>query len=60
MCFNCGCGIPDDNMGKSDLKGASLTEVSFEDMAKEWGMTIEETKENVCKLLKKQLEQKIN
>ena len=55
MCFNCGCGIPDDNMGKSDAKGASLTEVSFEDMAKEWGMTIEETKENDYKELKKQL-----
>lgn len=58
MCFNCGCGIPDDNMGKSDAKGASLTDVSFEDMAREWGMTIEETKENVYKLLKKQLEEK--
>lgn len=56
MCFNCGCDIPDDNMGKSDAKGASLTELSFEDMAKEWGMTVEETKKNVYKLLKKQLE----
>lgn len=55
MCYNCGCGIPDDNMGKPDAKGASLTEVSFEDMAREWGMTIEETKKNVYNLLKKQL-----
>ena len=54
MCFNCGCEIPDDNMGKPDVKGASLTDKSFEEMAKEWGMTVEETKKNVYKLLKKQ------
>ncbi len=58
MCFNCGCGIPDDNMGKPDAKGASLTDASFEDMAVKWGMTIEETKKNVFDLLKKQFEEK--
>ena len=58
MCFNCGCEIPDDNMGKPDVKGASLTDLSFQEMANEWGMTIEETKENVFKLLKKQFEVK--
>lgn len=56
MCYNCGCDIPDDNMGKPDLKGASLTDASFEEMANEWGMTIEETKKNVYELLKKQFE----
>ena len=55
MCFNCGCKIADDNMGKSDVKGASLTELSFGDMAKQWDMSVEETKKNVYKLLKKQL-----
>ncbi|MFZ3301955.1 MAG: hypothetical protein WA152_04555 [Microgenomates group bacterium] len=54
MCFNCGCGITDDNMGKPDMTGASLTDKSFAEMAKEWGMTVEETKKNVYKLLKKQ------
>lgn len=58
MCFNCGCEIPDDNMGKPDAKGASLTDLSFQEMANEWGMTIEETKENVYELLKKQFEVK--
>lgn len=58
MCYNCGCGIPNDNMGKDDAKGASLTDVSFEDMAREWGMSIEETKKNVLKLLKEQIENK--
>ncbi|MEK7536363.1 MAG: hypothetical protein AAB559_01095 [Patescibacteria group bacterium] len=56
MCYNCGCDIPDDNMGKPDAKGASLTDASFESMAKEWSMTVEETKKNVYKLLRKQLE----
>jgi hypothetical protein len=55
MCFNCGCDEPDNNMGKTSLVGASLVESSFEEMAKEWGMSVEETKENVYKLLKKQL-----
>jgi len=58
MCYNCGCDIPDDNMGKADVSGASLTDVSFEEMAREWGMTVEETKKNVYKLLKKQFEDK--
>lgn len=55
MCYNCGCDLPNDNMGKPDSLGASLTTLSFEDMAKKWGMTLEETKENVYKLLKKEL-----
>lgn len=60
MCFNCGCGIADDNMGKPDLTGASLTELSFEDMAEKWGMSVEESKKNVLELLKKQLDSKAN
>lgn len=58
MCYNCGCEVPDDNMGRVDVKGASLTDASFEDMATQWGMTVEETKKNVYKLLKKQYEKK--
>jgi hypothetical protein len=56
MCYNCGCGITDDNMGKSDVAGASLTDKSFEEMAKSWDMSIEDTKKEVYKLLKKQFE----
>lgn len=56
MCYNCGCDVVDDNMGRPTVKGASLTDASFEEMAKEWGMTVEETKKNVYKLLKKQFE----
>lgn len=54
MCFNCGCDIPDDNMGQPDMTGASLTEKSFEEMALKWNMTVEEAKKNVYKILKKQ------
>lgn len=57
MCYNCGCGITDDNMGKTDMTGASLTDKSFEDMAREWSMTVEETKKNVYKLLKRQIKE---
>lgn len=60
MCYNCGCGIPDDDMGKGNLKdgGASLTEDDFVHMAKEWGMSVEDTKKEVLKLLEKELEDK--
>ena len=55
MCYNCGCGVIDDNMGRPTVSGASLTEESIEEMATKWGMTIEETKENIYRELKKQL-----
>lgn len=58
MCYNCGCDIPDDDMGKGILSngGASLVDQDFELMAKKWDMSVEDTKKNVYKLLKKQLE----
>ena len=57
MCYNCGCEEPNNPMGKKRMMdgGPSLTDDDFELMAKGWGMTVEETKENVFKLLKKQL-----
>ncbi len=44
-------------MGKGKLKdgGGSLTEDDFLHMAKKWGMSPKETKEEVFKLLKKEL-----
>lgn len=53
MCYNCGCGVSDDNMGKPDMTGASLTDKSFEEMARAWGMTIEETQKEVLRMLSK-------
>ena len=60
MCYNCGCGLPDDDMGKGQVSmgGGSLTEKDFESMAKKWGMTKEEAKQNTLDMLKKQLEKK--
>lgn len=55
MCYNCGCGEPENDMGKPKMVGASLIDASFEEMAKEWGMSIEEVKLNVFNELKKQL-----
>lgn len=57
MCYNCGCGIPTDDMGKGQLGkgGAALTEEDFTHMAKEWGMTVQEAKKHVAEELKKQL-----
>ena len=57
MCYNCGCGVPDDDMGRGDLSkgGASLTEADFVKMAKDWGMSVEEAKKNVLELLKSEV-----
>lgn len=59
MCYNCGCDLPTDDMGKGTLAsgGGSLVDSDFEVMASKWEMTIEETKKNVYKLLKKQIEE---
>lgn len=58
MCYNCGCQVPDDDMGKGPLRkgGGSLVESDFDHMAKAWNMTVEDTKKEVYKMLKKQLE----
>ncbi len=60
MCFNCGCEMPNDDMGRGRVSegGASLTEADFEKMAKKWGMSVEQAKRNTFELLKKQLEKK--
>lgn len=57
MCYNCGCGLPEDDMGKGKLSkgGGSLTEEDFDHMAQEWGMTKDEAKKQVLAELKKQL-----
>lgn len=59
MCYNCGCGMPEDTMGQGnaglDTNGKSITEKTFEEAAKSQGMSIEETKKNTFELLKKTL-----
>lgn len=62
MCYNCGCGMPKDDMGKGALHkgGASLVEEDFEHMAKVWGMSIEDTKKEIFKMLRQQVEKKMS
>lgn len=57
MCYNCGCEMPNDPMGKGRVShgGGSLTEDDFKVMAEKWNMSIGETKKNVLKLLQEQL-----
>lgn len=60
MCYNCGCGVPDDDMGKGRISegGGSLTDTDFKLLAEKWGMTEEEAKKNALELLKKVLAKK--
>ena len=53
MCYTCGCGKPDDNMGDSK----NITNKTFEGAAKAAGETPEEAKKNALKLLKKLLKE---
>ena len=49
MCYNCGCGVPNDDMGKGKVTegGASLTDDDFKILAEKWSMSKEEVKKNV-------------
>ncbi len=60
MCYNCGCGMPENDMGKGKISkgGGSLTDDDFRQMAKAWNMDIAETKKNVYEMLKEQLGEK--
>jgi hypothetical protein len=59
MCYNCGCGLADDDMGAGnagvDQNGKSITNKTFEEAAKSQGMTVEEAKKETLKLLKQEL-----
>lgn len=52
MCYNCGCEMPDNDMGDS----RNVTDKTFEEAAKAAGQSPEEAKRNVLELLKKVLE----
>lgn len=53
MCYNCGCGMPDDDMGNPK----NITDKTFEEAAKASNQSMEEAKKNTLDLLKKQLGQ---
>lgn len=54
MCYNCGCGMPDDDMGNPK----NITTKTFEEASKASGQNIEEAKKNTLELLKQQVGQK--
>ena len=53
MCYNCGCGIPDDDMGHPQ----NITNKTLAAAAKAMSQSEEEAKKNTLELLKKQLKQ---
>lgn len=61
MCYNCGCGMPNDDMGQGhagvDPNGKSITDQTFKAAADSQGMSVEESKKEALKLLKKELKQ---
>lgn len=61
MCYNCGCQMPDDDMGQGsagvDPNGKSITNKTFKVAADSQGMTEEEAKKQTLGLLKKTLNQ---
>ncbi len=60
MCYNCGCGISNDDMGKGKISqgGGSLTEDDLKEMSSKWGMSLEDTKKNILELLEKDVGKK--
>lgn len=62
MCYNCGCGMPNDDMGQGHMgvepNGKSITDETFKVAAASQGMSEEEAKKETLKLLKKTLGEK--
>lgn len=54
MCYNCGCQMPDNDMGNPK----NITNKTFEDAAKAADQTPEEAKRNTLELLQKTLGEK--
>ena len=51
MCYNCGCGMPNNDMGKSE----NITNKTFEEAAAAMGQSTKDSKANAHKLLEKVL-----
>lgn len=47
MCYNCGCAIPDYDMGNPD----NITNTKFRDLATKWSMDQNEVKKKLLKEL---------
>lgn len=53
MCYNCGCGLPNDNLGDP----RNITNKTFEEAAKAADQSVDEAKRNTLALLKKVLKE---
>lgn len=51
VCYNCGCGMPDDNMGNQD----NITVETIKKAAEASGQTVEDAKKNMLEILQKQV-----
>jgi hypothetical protein len=51
MCYNCGCQMPNNDMGKAE----NITNKTFEDAAEAMGLSPKESKQNALELLQKVL-----
>ena len=51
MCYNCGCGMPNNDMGKAD----NITNQTFERAANTMGQSAQDAKKNAQELLAKVL-----
>jgi hypothetical protein len=51
MCYNCGCGMPNNDMGNSH----NITNKTFEEAAQAMGQTTQDGKKNARELLEKVL-----
>jgi hypothetical protein len=62
MCYNCGCGLPDDDMGQgnagADPNGKSITNKTFQVAGSSQGQSKEEAMKNTLALLKQILGEK--
>jgi hypothetical protein len=51
MCYNCGCGMPNNDMGHPE----NITNKTFEEAAKAMGHSVKDGKKNARELLEKVL-----
>ena len=55
MCYNCGCGMPDDDMGKGhagvDPNGKAITNKTFQAAAESQNMDFAQAQKNTLALL---------
>lgn len=54
MCYNCGCGMPNDDMGNKD----NITDETIKKAADASNQSVDEAKKHMLEELKKQLGQK--